>query len=206
MGKFIAVLSLVILAIIPLGCTPPVTYVVDVEYTPELKESVPAKTEQLQIAIIPFEDGRMEKGVIGTRRRLLGRIDKFYANPAPVSTAVTEALASALKIRGYQPEILPKGTNVEGITQSPPQIVVSGKIEKLQADAQSNLGYTDIKTTIRLQLKVYKVDQKSTYTINVQSQSEPRFVFFNPSVMQNTINNTLNDAINNLISNQWKDK
>ena len=206
MGKFIVVLSLVILALIPAGCTPPVTYVVDVEYTPELKEGVPAKTDLLQIAIMPFDDMRTDKGVIGTRKRLMGRIDKFYPNPAPVSVAVTQALESALKARGYQTEILAKGTNIEAIKQSPPNIIVSGKIEKLQADAQSSLGYTDIKATIRLQVKVYKVDQKSTYTINVQSQSEPRFVFFSPSVMQNTINNTLNDAVNNLISNQWKEK
>lgn len=206
MIRIIVILLLAFLALTPTGCTPAVSYVVDVEYVPELKENVTPKVEQIQIAIIPFEDVRTDKGIIGTRRRIMGAVDKFFPNPTPVSLAVTQALASALKERGYQAEIMQKDTNAESIKQSPPHIVVSGKIEKFQGEAKSTLGYTDIKTNIRLQVKVYKVDQKSTYTINIQSQSEPRFVFFSPSVMQKTINDTLDDAINNLIANQWKDK
>ncbi|MBI5096627.1 MAG: hypothetical protein HZB32_03095 [Nitrospirae bacterium] len=195
---------LVMLVTIPVGCAPPVTYVVDLEYAPELKEELTSKPSQIQVAVIPFEDVREDKTIIGTRRRLMGRVDKFDARPSPAATAVTQAAVNAFKIRGYQTEILKKGANTEGIKQSPPHIVVSGKIEEMSADAQSKLGYTDIKTVIRLKIKVYKVDDKSSFTINVQSQSEPRVVFFNPSVMQKAVNDTLTDAIDHLITNQIK--
>src|SRR3990170_2122403 len=195
---------LAMLVMIPVGCAPPVTYVVDLEYAPELKEELTLKASQIQIAVVPFEDAREDKTIIGTRRRLMGRVDKFDARPSPAATAVTQAVVNALKILGYQTEILQKGANTEGIRQSPPHIVVSGKIEELSADAQSKLGYTDIKTMVRLKIKVYKVDDKSSFTINVQSQSEPRVVFFNPSVMQKAVNDTLTDAIDHLITNQIK--
>ena len=195
---------LVMLVMIPVGCAPPVTYVVDLEYAPELKEELTLKASQIQIAVVPFEDAREDKTIIGTRRRLMGRVDKFDARPSPAATAVTQAVVNALKILGYQTEILQKGANTEGIRQSPPHIVVSGKIEELSADAQSKLGYTDIKTMVRLKIKVYKVDDKNSFTINVQSQSEPRVVFFNPSVMQKAVNDTLTDAIDHLITNQIK--
>ena len=200
--KHILLLALVVL--ISAGCAPPVTYVVDVEYTPELKEEVTTKPEKIQIAIVPFEDARDDKMIIGTRRHIFGRIDKFDARPAPVTDAVTQALVSAMKIRGYQTVVLQKGTTGEGVKQSPPHLIVSGKIEDLWADARSKLGYTDIKTNVRLKVKVYKVDEKNSYTINVQSQSEPRVAFFNPSVMQKSVNDTLTDAINHLIANQIK--
>ena len=195
---------LAMLVMIPVGCAPPVTYVVDLEYAPELKEELTLKASQIQIAVVPFEDAREDKTIIGTRRRLMGRVDKFDARPSPAATAVTQAVVNALKILGYQTEILQKGANTEGIRQSPPHIVVSGKIEELSADAQSKLGYTDIKTMVRLKIKVYKVDDKNSFTINVQSQSEPRVVFFNPSVMQKAVNDTLTDAIDHLITNQIK--
>lgn len=195
---------LVMLVMIPVGCAPPVTYVVDLEYAPELKEELTPKVTQIQIAVVPFEDAREDKTIIGTRRRLMGRVDKFDARPSPAATAVTQAVVNALKIRGYQTETLKQGANTDGIKQSPPHIVVSGKIEELNADAQSKFGYTDIKTVARLRIKIYKVDEKNSFTINVQSQSEPRVVFFNPSVMQKAVNDTLTDAIDHLITNQIK--
>ncbi|MBI5406989.1 MAG: hypothetical protein HZA18_04760 [Nitrospirae bacterium] len=195
---------LVMLVMIPVGCAPPVTYVVNLEYAPQLKEELTSKASQVQIAVVPFEDAREDTTIIGTRKRLMGRVDKFDARPSPAATAVTQAVVNALKIRGYQTETLKKGVNPEGIKQSPPHIVVSGKIEELNADAQSKLGHTDIKAVVRLKVKVYKVDEKNSFTLNTQSQSELPVVFFNPSEMQKTVNNTLTDAIDNLITNQIK--
>lgn len=195
---------LVMLVMIPVGCAPPVTYVLNLEYAPGLKEELTPKTSQIQIAVVPFEDARKDTTIIGTRKRLMGRVDKFDARPSPAATAVTQAVVNAIKIHGYQVETLKKGVNPEGIKQSPPHMVVSGKIEELNADAQSKFGYTDIKTVVRLKVKIYKVDDKNSFTINVQSQSESSVVFFNPPKMQKAVNNTLTDVIDNLITNQIK--
>lgn len=203
MRSFVTVL-LILIVLSAAGCAPTVTYVVDVAYAPELKEELTPKASQIQIAVVPFEDTRKDTTIIGMRKRLMGRVDKFDGRPSPAATAVTQAVVNALKIRGYQTETLKKGANTEGIKQSPPHIVVSGKIEELNADAQSKFGYTAIKTMVRLKIKVYKVDDKNSFTINVQSQSESRAVFFNPSEMQKAVNNTLTDAIDHLITNQIK--
>lgn len=197
-------LVLTLLAFLPTSCAPPATYVVDLAYAPELKEKPPVRAQDIQVAVIPFEDGRTDKRIIGTRTRIFGKVDEFEARPAPVTVAVTQAVVSALKIRGFQTEVLPKGTDPEGIRQSPPQIVISGRIEEFRADARSKPGFTDIKTLVRLRIKINKVDEQGSFTINVQSQSDPRVILFNPSIMQNAINETLADAINRLIENQWK--
>lgn len=199
-------LFLILLASIITSCAPPATYVVDLAYTPELKEKAPARAQDIQVAVIPFEDGRADKRIIGTRTRIFGKVDEFEARPAPVTAAVTQAVVSALKIRGFQTEVLPMGTDPEGIKQSPPHIVLSGRIEEFRADARSKPGFTDIKTLVRLRIRINKVDEKGRFTINVQSQSEPRVILFNSSIMQNAINETLADAINRLIENQWKSR
>lgn len=188
------------------GCTPSVTYVVDVNYTPALKEEPWTKTEELEIAIIPFEDVRKEKNTVGERRHLMGNVDEFDARPYPVTSAVTQTLVTALKIHGYKTGILQKGTDPERIIQGPPHIIISGNIEEFRANAVSKPGYTDVKTDVRLQVKVYKVDDRTSYTTTVQSQSEPRVVFFNPSVMQKVINETLSDVVNRLIASKWQNK
>lgn len=202
--KHLLLLSLV--TIIFAGCTPPVTYVIDLAYAPSLKEEVNARQEKGRIAIVPFEDLRAEKGLIGTRMRFSGKVDKFAAYPYPVSIAVTQTIVRALKIKGYETEILKEGTEPESIQQSPPRIIISGKIEELWADGMAKIGYTGVKVNIRLKLKVYKVDEKESYTINIQSQSEPKVVIFTPSEMQRMINDTLTDAIDHVITNQWKER
>ncbi|MBI5192130.1 MAG: hypothetical protein HZA08_01665 [Nitrospirae bacterium] len=187
------------------GCTPPVTYVIDLAYAPPLSEAVAVKQEQERIAVIPFEDARTEKRMIGKSKRLMGKIDNFESNPSPVSDAVTQALVRALKIKGYQTEILKPGTDPEAIKQSPPNIVLSGKIDYLWAYAIAKTGRTNIKVDVRMKMKIYKVDDKTGFTMNVQSQSEPKVVLFTPSVMQNAINDTLTDAINHVIATKWKE-
>lgn len=202
--KHLLLLSLV--SIIFAGCAPPVTYRIDLAYAPSLKEEVNARQEKGRIAIIPFEDLRADKGLIGSRLRLSGKVDKFAANPSPVSMAVTQTIVTALKIKGYETEILKEGTEPESIQQSPPRLIITGKIEELWADGMAKIGYTGVKVNIRLKVKVYKVDEKDSYTINIQSQSEPKVIIFTPSEMQNMINDTLTDAIDHVIANQWKDR
>lgn len=199
-------LFLILTFFIAAGCTPPVTYVVDVNYTPALKEEPVTKIEEREIAVIPFEDVRKEKKSVGERRHLMGNVDEFDARPYPVTSAVTQTLVTALKIHGYKTEVFQKSTNPDSIAQSPPHIVISGNIEEFRANAESKPGYTDIKTEVRLQVKIYKVDENTSYTTTVQSQSEPRVIIFNPSVMQRALNDTLSDAINRLIASKWQNK
>lgn len=201
--KYILVLLFVLITIS--GCSPPVTYVIDLAYAPPLSEAAVEKQEQERIAVIPFEDVRTEKRMIGKSKRLRGKIDNFEANPLPVSDAVTQALVRALKINGYQTEILKPGTDPESIKQSPPNIVLSGKIDYLWAYAIAKTGRTQIKVDVRLKMKINKVDEKTSFTMNVQSQSEPKVFLFTPSVMQNAINDTLTDAINHVIATKWKE-
>ena len=204
--KFIKSLLLLLTAVLILqGCTPPVTYVIDLAYTPPLSEGTAVKQEQERIAVIPFEDARTEKRMIGKSKRLRGKIDDFEAHPLPVSDAVTQALVRALKINGYQAEILKPGTDPEDIKLSPPNIVLSGKIDYLWAYAIAKTGRTQIKVDVRLKMKIYKVDEKTSFTMNVQSQSEPKVFLFTPSVMQNAINETLTDAIDHVIATKWKE-
>lgn len=204
--KFIKRLLLVLIAVLILsGCTPPVTYVIDLAYTPPLSEGTTEKQEKERIAVIPFEDVRTEKRMIGKSKRLMGKIDEFEAHPSPVSDAVTQAVVRALKINGYQTEVLKEGTAPESINQSPPDIILSGKIDYLWAYAIAKTGQTQIKVDVRMKMKINKVAEKTSFTMNVQSQSEPKVLFFTPSVMQNAINDTLTDAINHVIASKWKE-
>ncbi len=198
--RYLILIFIVTLAIS--GCAPSVTYVIDVAYAPQIKEQPPGQTERLRIAVIPFEDARENKKGIGTRLRLTGQTDEFEARPYPASTAVTDILLSALRIRGYNPVIAPRGKDNATIAEgTSSQVVLSGRIEDLWAEAVSKPGHTDIKTNVTLKVSIYRADDRSTRTITVQSQSDPQVVLFSPGILQNAINETLTDVINKLLLN-----
>ena len=184
------------------GCARSVTYVIDVAYAPQIKDQAPGQTEAVRIAVIPFEDARENRKGIGTRLRLTGQTDEFEARPYPASTAVTDTLLSALRIRGYNPVIAPRGKDNAAIAEgTSSQVVLSGRIEDLWAEAVSKPGHTDIKTNVTLKVSIYRADDRSTRTITVQSQSDPQVVLFSPGILQNAINETLTDVINKLLLN-----
>ncbi|MEO0250447.1 MAG: hypothetical protein ABIN58_13170 [candidate division WOR-3 bacterium] len=190
-----------LLMVLLMGCAPSVTYVIDVAYAPLIKDQPTGQTEVIRIAVIPFEDAREKQKGIGERIRITGQIDEFEARPYPASSAVTDTLLSALKIQGYQPVIAPRGKDPAIIAEgSSSKIVLSGRIEKLWAEAVSKPGHTDIKTKVSLKVAIYNASDKSTRTITVESQSEPQAVLFSPAILQNAINETLTEVINKLLT------
>lgn len=183
------------------GCAPGVTYVIDVAYAPQIKEQPSGQTEPIRVAVIPFEDARENRKGIGTRLRITGQTDEFEARPYPASSAVTDTLLSALRIQGYNPVAASRGKDYATIAEgASSQIVLSGRIEELWAEAVSRPAITDIKTRVTLKVDIYNAADKSTKTITVQSQSEPQAVLFSPGILQNTVNETLTEAINKLLA------
>ncbi len=183
------------------GCARGVTYVIDVNYAPQIKGISNVQTEPLSIAIIPFDDARENKRGIGTRVRLTGRTDEFEARPYPASSAVTETLESALRIKGYRPVVVAGSKDYAGIAEGKSyQVVLSGVVEELWAEAVTKPAYTDIKTRVSLRVTVYNVADQRIRTMTVQSQSSPQVIFFSPPILQNAINDTLTEAINKLLA------
>ena len=200
--KYITVWVLPALLMLMLtGCARGVTYVIDVAYAPKITELSQGQTEPVRIAVIPFEDVRENKKGIGTRSRLSGRTDEFEARPYPASAAVTDTLVSALRIKGYNPVVVSGSKDYAGITEGTSiQVVLSGSVEELWAEAISKPAYTNIKTNVSLKVNVYSVNDKSIRTLTVQSQAAPQVVLFSPGILQNAINDTLTDAINKLLA------
>ncbi|MCC6544775.1 MAG: hypothetical protein IT392_09785 [Nitrospirae bacterium] len=184
-----------------IGCARGVTYVIDVSYSPQIKDLSHDKTEPVRIAVIPFEDSRENKRGIGTRTRLMGRIDEFEARPYPAAAAITDTLVSALRIKGYNPVVVTGGKDYAGITEGTSiQMVLSGTVEELWAEAISKPAHTSINTKVKIKVNIYSVNDKTIRTLTVQSQSAPQVVFFSPGILQHAVNDTLTDAINKLLA------
>lgn len=199
----VALIIFVIAGIITAGCAPPSTYIVDVAYYPDLKKVPPeVPPPPIKVVVVPFKDTRIDQEAIGERIHISGKVDRFQSHPSPVGDAVTSALVSALKIQGYQTEVLAREID-PGSIQDPFTVVLSGTIKELWANARSRPGYTDIKSRVHFIVDIYRVDERKTYTVNAKSASESRVVLFSPSEMEETVNDAISEAINYLITNQW---
>ena len=195
----------VLLMLMLIGCARGVTYVIDVSYAPQIKDLSQGQTAPVSIAVIPFEDARENKKGIGTRTHYIGRTDEFEARPYPAAAAVTDTLVSALRIKGYNAVVVSGSKDYAGITEGTPiQVVLSGSVEELWAEAISKPAYTNITTKVSLKVNVYSVNDKSIRTLTVQSQAAPQVVLFSPGILQNTINDTLTEAINKLLATPLK--
>lgn len=183
------------------SCAPPVSYVIEVAYAPELKKTVSPSTTALSVGVIPFTDERSDRKAIGERIHLTGKVDRFAPEPSPADRAVTQALVTALKIHGYQPELFPAGTSPDAVSGK--DAVISGSIKDLWAVAQSRPGYTDIKAKVHLEVNVYRPAERKTFTIDAKSVAQSKVVLFSPSDLEKTVNDALTDAIDDLLSNRW---
>lgn len=191
----------VLLMLMLIGCARGVTYVIDVSYAPQIKDLSPGTAQPVSIAVIPFEDVRENKKGIGTRSRIMGRTDEFEARPYPAAAAVTETLVSALRIKGYNAVVVSGSKDYAEITEGNSiQMVLSGTVEELWAEAISKPAHTNIKTDIRLKVNIYNAENRSIRTLTVQGQSAPQVVLFSPGILQNVVNEALTEVINKFLT------
>lgn len=169
----------------------------------DLHTKVPAAqaagTEPVTIVIEPFEDRRAERRHVGMRSYIWGGATYFNVAGDKPGEAVAQELAGRLKTRGWRDRawnvrVSPSGSAIDA------DIVISGQIHDMSANAKSRFFSTVIDAKCRFTIQARNLADKSTTTRSVEGAQSRTVFWFSEDDVQDLLAATLKEGIDQLIA------
>lgn len=106
---------------------------------PSAKPAAEAPVGAVKVVVTPFLDDRSDRTKLGTRYSLWGSDVAYTIKSGTVGEATAKALADYLTRKGWRAQYVSSVSQAGGA-----DVVISGKILELSADAHGAIGSTDI--------------------------------------------------------------
>ncbi|MEC4890181.1 MAG: hypothetical protein RI101_09005 [Nitrospira sp.] len=119
--------------------------------------SVPASGGK--VAVTPFQDDRSDRTKLGNRHSFWGTDEPYSVKNGTVGEATAKALAEYLTRKGWRAYYAASPGEVSGA-----DVVISGKIQDLSADAHGALGSTDIAAKNKVTIHAVNQADRSSLT------------------------------------------
>ncbi|MBS0169101.1 MAG: hypothetical protein JSR62_01995 [Nitrospira sp.] len=156
--------------------------------------------EPLKIVIEPFEDLRADRAKIGQRTHLGGGVTNFNVTGGSPGVTVAEALAEALRWRGWNRRGWDARVVQSGVGVSGADIVIGGEILNFSANAKSRVFNTKLAGESRLVVKVKNLADDSTTQRNIQGEQTKLVFWFTSEDVENLMSGLLQDGIERFIA------
>lgn len=155
--------------------------------------------EPVNIVIEPFEDRRVEQSRIGMRSHLWGGVTYFNVAGDKPGDAIARELADRLKTRGWRDRawnvrFVQAGSATDG------DIVISGQVQDITANAKSRVFSTVIDTGCRFTIQARNLADKSTTMRSVEGAQSRTVFWFSEDDVQEVLAATLKDEIDRFIA------
>lgn len=119
--------------------------------------SVPASGGK--VAVTPFQDDRSDRTKLGNRHSFWGTDEPYSVKNGTVGEATAKALAEYLTRKGWRAYYASSAGGASGA-----DVVISGKIQDLSADAHGALGSTDIAAKNKVTIHAVNQADRSSLT------------------------------------------
>ncbi len=154
--------------------------------------------ESVRIVVEPFEDRRLEKTRLGMRTHLWGGVTYFQVAGERPGELIAQAVADKLKTRGWHDRawnvlVVPAGSRADA------DIVITGQILDLTANAKSRLFSTVLTTSLKLVITARNVGDRTTTMRSVEGAQHDTVVWFLDEDIQQLTSATLQDGIDRYI-------
>jgi uncharacterized lipoprotein YajG len=158
-----------------------------------------ADMEPVTIVIEPFEDRRVEQSRIGMRSHLWGGVTYFNVAGDKPGDAIARELADRLKTRGWRDRawnvrFVQAGSATDG------DIIITGQVQDLTANAKSRVFSTVIDTSCRFTIQARNLADKSTTMRSVEGAQSRTVFWFSEDDVQEVLAATLKDEIDRFIA------
>jgi hypothetical protein len=168
----------------------------------DLKQKTPAaqyvEPEAVKIVVEPFEDRRLEKTRLGMRTHLWGGVTYFQVAGERPGHVVAQALVDRLKTRGWRDRAWNVSMAAPGsVTDA--DIVISGQILDLSANAKSRVFSTVLTTSLKLVISARNVGDRTSTMRSVEGAQHDTVVWFSDDDLQELTAATLQDGIDRYI-------
>jgi len=156
--------------------------------------------EPLKIVIEPFEDLRADRAKIGQRTHLGGGVTNFNVTGGSPGVTVAEALAEALRWRGWNRRGWDARVVQSGVGVSGADIVIGGEILNFSANAKSRVFNTKLTGESRLVIKVKNLADDSSTQRNVQGEQTKLVFWFTSEDVETLMSGLLQDGLERFIA------
>lgn len=154
--------------------------------------------EPVKIVVEPFDDRRLEKTRLGMRTHLWGGVTYFQVMGERPGYVVAQALVERLKTRGWRDRAWNVSMAAPGsVTDA--DIVISGQILDLSANAKSRVFSTVLSSGLKLVITARNVGDRTTTMRSVEGAQYDTVVWFSDSDLQELTRATLQDGIERYI-------
>jgi hypothetical protein len=176
------------------------TFNLDLQQKHEAAQSM--EPEPGRIVIEPFEDRRLEKNRLGLRTHLWGGVTYFNVAGGRPGEVIAQVLADRLKTRGWKDrawavqmassEVMANLHNAD--------IVISGQLFDLSANAKSRLFSTVVTTSSKLVVTARNIGDQSSTTRSIEGAQRETVFWFSEDDVQQLLTATLKDDIDRYIA------
>ena len=154
--------------------------------------------EALKIVVEPFEDRRVDNTRLGVRTHLWGGVTYFQVAGERPGDVMAQALVDRLKTRGWRDRawnvrMVPAGSTTDA------DIVISGQILDLSANAKSRLFSTVLTASLKMVITARNVGDRTTTMRSVEGAQHDTVVWFSDNDIQELTATTLRDGIDRFI-------
>ncbi|MCP9438484.1 MAG: hypothetical protein NNA20_01925 [Nitrospira sp.] len=165
---------------------------------PKQSDAPSAGVEPVKIVIEPFEDKRATTTRIGSRSHLWGGVTHFDVTGGRPAELIAQQLAHRLQTRGWGGR--PWNVRLEQAGSSADaDILITGEVEELSANAKSRLFSTVIETKQRLVIQAKnRVDNSST-TRMIEGARTRTVFWFEDEDVRDLLMDTINDGIDRFV-------
>lgn len=118
-----------------------------------------ASAGTVKVVVTPFQDDRSDRTKLGTRHSLWGSDEAYTVKSGTVGEATAKALAEYLTRKGWRAEYVASAGQVGGA-----DVVISGKVLELSADAHGAVGSTDITAKNKVTFQAANQEDGSSIT------------------------------------------
>ncbi|RMH09206.1 MAG: hypothetical protein D6704_01730 [Nitrospirae bacterium] len=147
----------------------------------------------LRILVRPFEDHRPTKEEIGVRTHLGGGLTYFTIWDGKLGKGMAEIFVTLLNNRGFRAKLLSE-TDSTPATTSETDVILSGRIRELSANAHSRVGSTQLAVNILLELEAHNLSDGSVVRVTVGAGGSDTVVWFETKDLEELVNEVLREV------------
>ena len=164
--------------------------------------------EPVRIVIEPFEDRRSEKGRLGLRTHLWGGVTYFDVVGGRPGDVMAQALADRLKTRGWKDRAWDVRVASSGTVtnQDDADIIISGQLHDVSANAKSRLFSTVVTTSSKLVIDAKNIGDQSSTTKSIESAQRETLFWLSQDDVQQLLAITLKDGIDRYLADTTIDR
>lgn len=151
--------------------------------------------DDLTILVEPFQDARPQHDRLGTRTHLWGGVTHFNAWNGNISEGMADLAIEYMQQQQWRAS---RGSTGQVTTSPPSDVIISGTVLSMQANAKSGFGFTNITVDMRVRFEAKNTVDDSTVRMVLGANGSDSVAVFDPKDVERLINLVAKDLYKQL--------